>query len=85
MARRLYVGNLNYNTTEDTLRDAFGSFGDLKYVKILTDRETGKSRGFGFVEFATDNEAAMAKNTLNNTEVDGRKLLVNDAKEKEAR
>ena len=85
MARRLYVGNLNYNTTEDTIRDAFSAFGTLKYVKVITDRDTGKSKGFGFVEFAKDEEGAVAMNTMNNTEVDGRKLIVNEAHEKEKR
>jgi RNA recognition motif-containing protein len=85
MARRLYIGNLSYNSTEDTLRDAFDAFGTLKYVKVITDRETGKSKGFGFVEYATDEEGATAMNTMNGTEVDGRKLIVNEAKEKTPR
>jgi RNA recognition motif-containing protein len=85
MGRRLYVGNLNFNTTEDTIRDAFSAFGALKYVKILTDRDTGKSRGFGFVEFAEDKDAATAMHTMNGTEVDKRKLTVNEAHEKEKR
>jgi cold-inducible RNA-binding protein len=85
MARRLYVGNLNYTTSEDTLRDAFGAFGALKYVKILMDRETGRSRGFGFVEFADDKDAASAMATMNGAEVDKRKLIVNEAHEKERR
>ncbi len=85
MARRLYVGNLSYSTSEDTLRDAFGAFGPLKYVKILTDRDTGKSRGFGFVEFAADKDAETAMHTMNGSAVDGRKLLVNEAHEKEKR
>lgn len=85
MARRLYVGNLNFNTSEDTLRDAFGAFGTLKSVKIISDRDTGKSRGFGFVEFADDKEGTVAMNTMNGTEVDKRKLIVNEAHEKEKR
>jgi len=85
MARRLYVGNLNYATSEDTLRDAFGAFGKLKYVKILMDRETGRSRGFGFVEFDDDKEAMSAMATMNGAEVDKRKLIVNEAHEKEKR
>jgi RNA recognition motif-containing protein len=85
MARRLYVGNLNYNTAEDTLRDAFTPFGKLKYAKILSDRDTGKSRGFGFVEFSTDEEAQAAMATMNGAEVDGRKLIVNEAHEREKR
>lgn len=85
MGRRLYVGNLNFNTTEETLRDAFGAFGALKSVKILTDRETGRSRGFGFVEFLEDKDAATAMNTMNGSEVDKRKLTVNEAHEKERR
>jgi RNA recognition motif-containing protein len=85
MARRLYVGNLSFNTTEDALRDAFSAFGKLKYVKILLDRETGKSRGFGFVEFLNDAECAVAMNTMNGADLDGRKLKVNEAHEREKR
>ena len=82
--RRLYVGNLNFNTTEDTLRDAFGAFGKLKRVQILSDRETGKSRGFGFVEFLDDNEGTVAMNTMNGAQVDGRALKVSEAHDKNA-
>lgn len=82
MSRRLYVGNLNFNTSEDALRDAFTAFGQIKSVKIVTDRETGKSRGFGFVEFAADADAATAMSTMHGMEVDLRKLIVNEAHEK---
>lgn len=85
MSRRLYVGNLNYTTSEDTLRDAFTAFGKVKYVKILNDRDTGKSRGFGFVEFINDEEGTVAMNTMNGAEIDTRKLIVNEAHEKEKR
>jgi RNA recognition motif-containing protein len=82
MARRLYVGNLSFTTSEDVLRDAFAAFGKLKSVKILTDRDTGKSRGFGFVEFAEDKDGDTAIHTMNGSEVDKRKLVVNEAHER---
>jgi cold-inducible RNA-binding protein len=82
MGRRLYVGNLSYNTTEDGLRDAFGQFGTVTDVKVVTDRETGRPRGFAFVEMGTDQEAQEAITQLNGRELDGRALNVNEAQER---
>ena len=85
MGCRIYVGNLSWDTTDDTLKEVFQDFGTVKYAKILIDRETGKSRGFGFVEMSTDAEAAHAISGLNGTPLDGRNLTVNEAREREDR
>jgi RNA recognition motif-containing protein len=81
----LYVGNLSYNTTEDSLRDRFASFGTVVSAKIIYDRETDKSKGFGFVEMTTDEEAAAAIAGMNGQEFDGRQLRVNEAMDKPRR
>jgi RNA recognition motif-containing protein len=83
MARRLYVGNITWGTTEDMLKEAFASFGSVKSVKVVTDRETGQSRGFGFVEFESDKDAAAAMAKMNGAELDGRPLKVNEALRKD--
>lgn len=85
MARRLYVGNLSFNTNEQTLQDAFVQYGNIKSVKIITDRETGQSKGFGFVEMSSDAEGNSAIQAMNGVKLDGRALTVNEAKEREAR
>jgi len=83
---KLYVGNLNYNTTEDTLRAAFGADGrPVTSVAIIMDRETGRSRGFAFVEMATPEAAQQALQALDGQEVDGRMLRINEAREREPR
>jgi len=82
MGRRLYVGNLSYNTTEITLRDAFGQVGTVADAKIVMDRDTGRPRGFGFVEMGTDEEAQNAIQQLNGRELDGRAINVNEAQER---
>jgi RNA recognition motif-containing protein len=74
MSQKLYVGNLNYKTTEDTLKQLFSQYGEVISVNIL------QGRGFGFVEMATPESAAEAKNRLSGTEFDGRKLIINDAR-----
>jgi cold-inducible RNA-binding protein len=84
MGRRLYVGNLSYGTTELDLRDLFGQSGTVSEVKIVTDRETGRPRGFAFVEMSTDAEAKTAISQLNGRELDGRALKVNEAQERPA-
>ncbi|OIQ91023.1 RNA recognition motif containing protein [mine drainage metagenome] len=84
MNSKLYVGNLSFNTTEDSLRDAFGAFGTLTDVFIATDRDTGRPRGFAFVTFSTAEESKLAIEKMNGTELDGRALTVNEAKPKEA-
>ena len=78
----LYVGNLSYNTTEDDLRKLFEAHGTVERASVTTDRATGRSRGFGFVEMANENEAQAAIAALNETELGGRNLMVNIARPK---
>jgi len=85
MGKKLYVGNLSYNTTEDGLRNLFAGFGNIVSVKIIFDRETGNSKGFGFIEMGTDEEANAAIAGTNGTEYDGRQLRVNEAMDKPRR
>jgi RNA recognition motif-containing protein len=82
MGRRLYVGNLSYGTSELNLRDAFGQVGAVVDAKIVMDRETGRPRGFGFVEMSSDQEALQAIQQLNGREVDGRAIAVSEAQER---
>jgi RNA recognition motif-containing protein len=79
----IYVGNLSYGMSEDELREAFGAFGEVSSVKILMDRETGRSRGFGFVEMPNRNEAETAIAQLNGKDVGGRALRINEARPRE--
>jgi RNA recognition motif-containing protein len=81
----IYVGNLSYGMSEDELRDAFSAFGEVSSVKILMDRETGRSRGFGFVEMPNSSEAETAIAQLNGKEVSGRALRINEARPREQR
>ena len=81
----IYVGNLGYSLSESELRDAFANFGDVSSVKILTDRETGRSRGFGFVEMPNQEEAEAAVANLNGKDVGGRPLRANEARPRERR
>lgn len=85
MSTRLYVGNLSYATTEATLRDLFRSVGEVVSVSIVTDRMTGQSRGFGFVEMATPQAAQDAISQLNGRMVDGRSIRVAEARPQETR
>jgi len=78
----IYVGNLPYSTTDADLDAAFAAYGTVDKAKVVTDRETGRSRGFGFVEMANDDEAREALSALNGHEMDGRKLIVNEARPK---
>ena len=78
--KNLFVGNLPFGATEDALRDLFGPFGEVQQVRIMTDRDTGKSRGFAFVEMAQDDAAAKAITTLNGTDLGGRALTINEAR-----
>lgn len=82
---KLYVGNLSYDTTEATVRSAFESYGEVAAVTLITDRDTGRSKGFGFVEMGSAEEAQKAKSALDGTEMDGRALKVDVAKEQTAR
>ena len=81
----IYVGNLSYSLSESELRDAFAGFGEVSSVKILTDRETGRSRGFGFVEMPNQAEGEAAVAQLNGKDVGGRALRVNEARPREQR
>jgi RNA recognition motif-containing protein len=80
MAKKVYVGNLNYDTTEDTLRTLFAEFGEIESVNVITDRYTGRSRGFAFVEMTTEQAAQEAISGLNGRSVDGRELKVAEAR-----
>jgi RNA recognition motif-containing protein len=81
---RLYVGNLAYSTTEDTLRNEFGKFGNVTSALVVIDRVSGRSRGFGFVEFSTPDEGTAAINGMNGASLDGREIVVNEARERQA-
>jgi RNA recognition motif-containing protein len=81
----MYVSNLSFHTAEDDLRQLFEKYGAVSSAKIITDRETGQSRGFGFVEMASDEQANKAMKELNNKEIEGRTLSVSLAREKSAR
>ena len=85
MAKKLYVGGLSYNTTEATLKDTFAAAGTVETATIIMDKMTGRSKGFGFVEMSTDEEAQNAVSMFNGQEFDGRKLTVNEARPMEAR
>ncbi|MDL2229506.1 RNA-binding protein [Treponema sp. OttesenSCG-928-L16] len=85
MAKKLYVGNLSYQTQEDSLRNLFSSYGNVESVKIITNRDTGYSKGFGFVEMSSDDEAHAAINGTNGSEFDGRTIKVNEALDKPRR
>ncbi len=81
----IYVGNLSYSLSESELRDAFAAHGEVSSVKVLMDRETGRSRGFGFVEMPNQAEAEAAVAEINGKEVGGRPLRVNEARPREER
>lgn len=83
--KKLFVGSLAWATTDDGLSAYFGTVGTVASAKVVTDRETGRSRGFGFVEFEDDAEADAAIEKLNNTELDGRTIIVNEARPREDR
>ncbi|KAG8714609.1 hypothetical protein FRC08_011684 [Ceratobasidium sp. 394] len=77
MSSKLYVGNLSWNTTDDTLRQAFEEYGQVLDSIVMRDRDTGRSRGFGFVTFSSSQEADAAVNGLNEQDLDGRRIKVN--------
>lgn len=85
MATNLYVGNLSYSTTESGLRAAFEQYGEVASVNVITDRETGRPRGFAFVEMETDEDAASAIAGLNGTMLDGREIKVAEARPRQPR
>ncbi len=82
---QIYVGNMSYQMTEESLGAVFAEYGEVGSVKIITDRETGRAKGFGFITMNDDNEAKAAIEALNDKELDGRTLRVNEAKPREER
>lgn len=85
MTNKLFVGNVSYTMTSDDLKLAFAKFGEVVDANIVMDKNSGRSRGFGFVEMKTEDEAKKAMEGLNEQEVDGRKIFVSEAKQKEDR
>ena len=85
MATKLYVGNLSYNTTEDQLREAFAAVGEVESVALITDKHSGQSKGFAFVEMAKGDEAKTAIEQLDGKEMDGRTIKVSEARPREDR
>jgi len=83
--KKLYVGNLPFETDEDALRELFEQHGPTSSVRVITDRDTGRSRGFGFVEFESDDNAEAALQALDGKDMGGRALRVNEAQDKERR
>jgi RNA recognition motif-containing protein len=79
----IYVGNISYSTKEEDLKNAFAEFGNVESAKIIADRLTGRSKGYGFVEMSDDNEANAAIEALNDKDISGRKLKVNAARPRE--
>jgi len=85
MGNRIYVGNLAYSVRDDDLNQRFAEFGTVNSAKVMMDRDSGRSKGFGFVEMATDAEAQAAINGLHDQQVDGRAMVVNEARPREER
>ena len=83
MNQKLYVGNLSYDTTDQELQELFAQHGTVQSANVVTDRDTGRSRGFGFVEMGSGEEAQQAIEALNESDFQGRKLVVNEARPKE--
>ncbi|HCE75577.1 MAG TPA: RNA-binding protein [Dehalococcoidia bacterium] len=81
----IYVGNISYGTSEDDLRDLFARYGEVSAVRVITDRDTGRSKGFGFVEMADDEQAKEAIGALDSNDFMGRDLRVNEARPREPR
>ena len=85
MGNKLYVGNLSYNIRDDDLQQAFAQYGTVTSAKVMMDRDTGRSKGFGFVEMGSDPEAQAAINAMNGQALDGRAIVVNEARPREER
>jgi RNA recognition motif-containing protein len=83
MGNRLFIGGLSWDTDDNGLRTAFEAFGDLEDVKVITDRDTGRSRGFGFVTFASADDARKAMEQMDGKQLDGRTIKVNEAQERQ--
>lgn len=79
----IYIGNLNYRTTEETVREIFEEYGEVLSVKLIKDRETGRKKGFGFVEMESEDDGNAAIEALNDKELEGRNLKVNKAKDRD--
>ncbi len=82
MGKKLFVGNLSWNTTDSTLFEAFSQFGEVTEAKVITDRDTGRSRGFGFVTFTDSSAGEKATSALDGTDLDGRTIRVNEAQDR---
>ena len=85
MAKKLFVGGLSWDTTDDGLRQAFASYGEITEAKVITERDSGRSRGFGFVTFSEDENAKSAISKMDGTNLDGKTIKVNEAQEKSPR
>jgi cold-inducible RNA-binding protein len=85
MTNNLYVGNLSYDTTEDSLRTLFAEYGEIESVNLITDRYTGRSRGFAFVEMSTEEAAQQAMSGMNGKQIDDREIKVDKAKPRQKR
>ena len=85
MAKKLYVGNLSYDTNDGALQEMFAAYGSVQSAQIVMDRDTGRSKGFGFVEMSSDQEAQAAVSGLNGKDLNGRSLTVNEARPREDR
>ncbi|NTV09766.1 MAG: RNA-binding protein [Zoogloea sp.] len=85
MSKKLYVGNLGYNVSKTDLEEMFAAYGTVNSAQVITDRDSGSSKGFGFVEMGSENEAQAAISDLNGKSVDGRSLIVNEARPQEPR
>jgi cold-inducible RNA-binding protein len=83
MGKKIYIGNLAYSYNDESLQNLFTEFGTVESAKVIVDRDSGRSKGFGFVEMSTEDEAKNAIDTLNGKEVEGRALRVNESKPKE--
>lgn len=82
---KLFVGGLPFATTDEELSELFSAHGTVAYAKVITDRETGRSKGFGFVEFENDNEGKAAEKAMNGSDIGGRSITVNEARPREER
>ncbi|EPS69823.1 hypothetical protein M569_04943 [Genlisea aurea] len=85
MSTKLFIGGLSYGTDDQTLRDAFSSFGDVTDARVITDRDSGRSRGFGFVNFSSDESASSALSAMDGQQLNGRNIRVSYAEERAAR
>ncbi len=85
MSKKLFIGSLSWDTNDDSLKAHFASIGPVASAKVITDRDSGRSKGFGFVEFDNDEDGTKAIEQLNDSELDGRKIVVNEARPREER